>query len=256
MLQKIKNIAIAIEQYHNFRYLYRIFRLSNRRESELLTRQLSNFDLKGKLVFDVGANIGSVTESLLNLGARVVAVEPNFSLLSEIQARCPKAADLVILPVAISSRAAISKFYLSEYSGQSSFYDGWSDSEKSTQLVYVPTITFTEMINTFGTPYYIKIDVEGHEFDVVSGIPANVPLVSFEFHMNEERAREALKIIWKYKEVSIYSANILLEGESVFYFSKWLDASELEGKFLELCDKESGRSASYGQLFMSSRVVE
>ena len=140
MLQKIKKLAIATQQYNKFRRVYRFFKSSNRKESELLTRQLLNFDLKGKLVFDIGANIGTVTESLLSIGARVVAVEPNLSLLPEIQARCPKDAELVILPVAISSKTAVSKFYLSEYSGQSSFYDNWSDSKKPLQLVYVVSI--------------------------------------------------------------------------------------------------------------------
>jgi 16S rRNA A1518/A1519 N6-dimethyltransferase RsmA/KsgA/DIM1 with predicted DNA glycosylase/AP lyase activity len=43
---------------------------------------------KGSLVFDIGANVGEYTQAFLDLGARVVAVEPNPDLarkLTDIQ---------------------------------------------------------------------------------------------------------------------------------------------------------------------------
>src|SRR5262245_39374750 len=48
------------------------------------------FIAPGQLVFEVGANIGRRTESFINLGARVVAFEPNPLCAAEIRCMFPR----------------------------------------------------------------------------------------------------------------------------------------------------------------------
>jgi FkbM family methyltransferase len=251
-MNRIKSIAIAFDQYQNFRSVYRFFKRRNEREAETLLAQLGNLELSGQLVFDIGANIGAVTEALLELGSRVVAIEPNISLISEIQARCSNDVNLTILPIAISSSATISKFYISEFIGQSSFREDWSDSKKAPQVVFVPTLPFSELVKAFGKPHYVKIDVEGHELDVFLGMKEQIPLVSFEFHMDQPRISEAVKIMERYRTLGGFTANLILEGESSMYFPEWIAYPTFEAEFLKLCEKEKGRSASYGQLLMKA----
>src|SRR4051794_3343627 len=50
-------------------------------------RFFSQFVRRGDLVFDIGANVGERSRIFLDLGARVVAVEPNPSCADVIRAR-------------------------------------------------------------------------------------------------------------------------------------------------------------------------
>jgi len=46
-------------------------------------------------------------------------------------------------------------------------------------------------IETFGKPFYCKIDVEGWELDVLKGLSQPIPLISFEFHLNGKNITKA-----------------------------------------------------------------
>ena len=46
----------------------------------------------------------------------------------------------------------------------------------------VPVLTVDSLISEFGLPYYVKIDVEGYELEVLRGLSTQPPLLSFEFH--------------------------------------------------------------------------
>jgi len=49
----------------------------------------------------------------------------------------------------------------------------------------VETTTLDSLMNTFGAPYYIKVDVEGHEPSVLRGLKRPVPFLSFEVNLPE-----------------------------------------------------------------------
>ena len=49
--------------------------------------------------------------------------------------------------------------------------------------VEVETTTLEELIRSYGRPFYIKIDVEGHEASVLKGLQSVVPFVSFEVNL-------------------------------------------------------------------------
>ena len=59
------------------RHLYRRFNPALRRERAALKKFYAQFVKPNDLCFDIGANVGQTTEALLELGARIVAVEPN-----------------------------------------------------------------------------------------------------------------------------------------------------------------------------------
>ena len=49
----------------------------------------------------------------------------------------------------------------------------------------VETTTLEDLIRSHGAPFYIKIDVEGHEANVLRGLRSAVPYVSFEVNLPE-----------------------------------------------------------------------
>lgn len=242
----VKSMAIVTGVYQPARRVYRALRPQNAREASLLCRQLERFDLGNRLVFDIGANIGAVSEALLVQGARVVAVEPNVSLLSEIEARRPTGGDLVVVGAAVSSMASIVKLHISKHTGLSSLRPDWSETN---QARFVPAVTVSELVRTFGRPYYIKVDVEGHELDVVRGMRECVPLLSFEFHM-DDRVTEAVEVLRQYATLGAFEANVLLEGAADFAFSDWISSLEFEACLRRLCQSERERRLAYGQVFL------
>ena len=50
----------------------------------------------------------------------------------------------------------------------------------------VRTITLDEMVEKYGTPDMIKIDVEGYEYEVLQGLSAKQKKICFEWHEEEE----------------------------------------------------------------------
>src|SRR5947208_7185124 len=52
----------------------------------------------------------------------------------------------------------------------------------------VETITLEQMISTYGLPFYIKIDVEGYEPNVLKGLQTAVPYLSFEVNLPDFRS--------------------------------------------------------------------
>jgi len=61
----------------------------------------------------------------------------------------------------------------------------------------VETTTLESLIETYGRPFFVKIDVEGHEPSVLRGLRRTVPFVSFEVNLPEFRqeARQCIDLL-------------------------------------------------------------
>jgi len=167
----------------------------------LFYRNLLNGLRRDSLVFDVGANHGTKTDIFLKLGARVVAVEPdqtNQDILKEKflmyrLARKPVA----IVGKALSDEEAVRTMWIDEPgSAKNTLSRKWvetlrQDDERFGQhhqfdrQTTVETTTLDQLIGQYGVPFYIKIDVEGHESSVLRGLHSAVPYVSFEVNLPE-----------------------------------------------------------------------
>ena len=151
----------------------------------------ASFVRRGGLVFDIGAHVGDRTASFLRLGARVVALEPQprvFRALRLIHGRAPGA----ILRCAaagaqageIEMRVNSANPTVSTVSGDlvaaAASADGWQG-EVWDRTIRVPVTTLDALIAEHGRPDFVKIDVEGNELEVLRGLSATVPALSFEF---------------------------------------------------------------------------
>ncbi|MDX9801434.1 MAG: FkbM family methyltransferase, partial [Spirochaetia bacterium] len=85
--------------------------------------------------------------------------------------------------------------------------------------------TLDDAIKKYGKPVFIKIDTEGSEDKVLSGLSTAVECVSFEFLPWQRQ--QALKCIDKIVRLGNYSFNFS-RGESMkLFFSSWLSAKEI-----------------------------
>lgn len=140
----------------------------------------------GDLVFDVGAHRGDKTADFLAQGARVVCVEPQPHRARELRERFADDDRVTVvamglaeapgrLPMQICSQADVLSTFSREWTqGRFAEYE-WD------QTVEVEVTTLDALIDAYGVPDLLKIDVEGFEYDVLRGLSRPVPVLSFEF---------------------------------------------------------------------------
>jgi FkbM family methyltransferase len=167
--------------------IYHAIPLRQRRLKHLYRR----FVRSGDLVFDVGAHVGNHVRSFASLGCRVVAVEPqpDFArLLRMLFARRP---GVRVVEAGIGASRGRASLSISERTPTvTSVADGWRERRAAdpdfagvrwNRTVEIEVITLDALIQQYGMPSFVKIDVEGSESAVLAGLSAAVPALAFEF---------------------------------------------------------------------------
>lgn len=244
-----KRLSIATRLYRPARWLSRRIRPYQLRaflgDIELFRSLLP----PGALCFDVGANIGEKSEALLQAGGRVVAFEPNPLVLPELRARCGHHKNWALVEAALGSGGAIATLYARESHGQSSLAQEWEG--KIVGSYHVPVVTLDSAIQHFGRPVYCKIDVEGWELEVLRGLTQTIPLLSFEFHLNDEDIRKTIACLERLIRFGSSCANITAAEASTFHLKEWVPLGQFLGWFPGDL-KRSLPGHSYGDIFVKA----
>ncbi|RPI54682.1 MAG: FkbM family methyltransferase [Acidobacteria bacterium] len=156
-----------------------------------LRRFYSQFVSRGDLVFDLGAHAGNRTRAFAAMGCRVVAVEPqpDFArLLRLLMARSP---NVDVIEAAVGEKGGRGSLLISERTPTvTTIAAAWHASRsrepdfahvKWNRQIDVETTTLDLLIERFGTPDFVKLDVEGAEPSVLAGLRRPVPALSFEY---------------------------------------------------------------------------
>jgi FkbM family methyltransferase len=161
-----------------------------------------------KLVVDIGLNNGDDTEHYLARGFNVVAVEANPELVEAGRRRFADAiaaGKLRLLNVGIAQEPGCADFYINQTEDVwSSFVPEWGQRGGKFSVVSVPTTTLSALLREFGTPYYLKIDIEGHEWICLKDLTVTPQYVSIEaLHL------EFLAFLWSkgYREFKVVNQN-------------------------------------------------
>jgi FkbM family methyltransferase len=190
--RRVKELLVLSGLYRPLRRLSSLARskeVAQARSS--MANLISSFVPPNSLVFDIGANVGSFAEIYAGVPCRVVAVEPNADCVRQIQLTYPNL-PIQTLQAAVGSRCGLATLHVSDVSDATSTLSSeWINtmerqderfSNKWNREDVVPILTLDSLIAHFGQPYYIKIDVEGYELEVLRGLSSQPPLLSFEFH--------------------------------------------------------------------------
>ena len=183
------------------------------------------------LVFDIGAHLGDRTRAFADLGARVVALEPQprlhgwlrrlvgsrpgVTLRAEAVGSEPGEAEL-----AVSRRtptvSTLSRVWRAELGTRNpSFRDvRWEDT------VRVRVVTLDMLIGEYGLPDFCKIDVEGFEAEVLSGLSQPLPALSLEFVAGALDI--ALACVGRLGELGQYEFNAIRGEQRRYRFDGWL----------------------------------
>ena len=156
-----------------------------------LRRLYAKFAGPGDLTFDLGAHVGNRTRALAALGCRVVALEPQPDFARLLRALFGRRTNVEIIEAAVGERAGRAALCLSDRSPtMTTLATRWRDERardpafaavRWNRGIEVDTTTLDTLIARFGTPAFIKIDVEGAEPQVLAGLGQPVRALSFEY---------------------------------------------------------------------------
>lgn len=209
------------------------------------------FITNGSLVFDIGANVGNRTRVFESLGADVLCVEANKNLADILKTRF-KAKKVRILNVGCGAVNSKQTFYESDNHLVSTFSKKFIDYKLNNQAerawdngYTVDIMNLDSIVEKYGVPDFCKIDVEGMEVEVLSGLTQKVGVVSFEFNTPDFK-EETFTCLGKLKDLGYTKFNISFKESLVFHFSDWINADELLS-FIK--DDPSMNSFSYGDIY-------
>ena len=195
------------------------------------------------LAFDIGANIGTKTQELLDAGfEKVVAVEPLYDN------RFPYDSRVEWVKVIVSDSIGTKQIWPADTIStvEKAFMQGRFKGQTWNAPVNCPSTTLKQLMDTYGSPDYIKIDVEGHELAVLQGMPSPslVPLISFEWC--SEFKSGALACVSHLGALGYEQFAVQLGDEGVIPPEQWYDAAELAQQLHKICDEYN---LPWGQLW-------
>jgi len=179
----------------------------------------------GDLVFDVGANTGRYTNLFLSMQVeKVIAIEPNARLAMKIQHP-----QVQTLNVAVDSFSQFAKYYISDVHGLSTLSQSYKSLSRYKKITWnnpvtIFTTTLDDIANEYGIPDFIKIDVEGYEKEVLTGMNFAPRALSFEFV--SEHIQDTIQCILKLDSLDKYQYTYTIGLEPDMKFEMFWSTSK------------------------------
>jgi FkbM family methyltransferase len=216
-----------------------------------LRRFYAPFVRPGDLCFDVGAHVGNHIWAWRQLGARVVAVEPQPHLMGWLRRLYGRSPHVHLLPIALGGQSGQQTLYVSQkYPTVATLSADWLTAVQQDPsfarvdwetAVTVPVTTLDELIGQYGRPTFCKIDVEGYEAHVLQGLSHPLPALSFEYIPAAlDVAHECLTLL---AQLGDYEFNWSVGETHRWQSPRWLSAADVAAQLA----RQKGSGDVYGR---------
>jgi FkbM family methyltransferase len=127
------------------------------------------------LIFDVGMNNGDDTAYYLHKGYRVVAVEADPTLVDKARDRFAdhvRSGQLELVNVAIGPERTTAPFWICETNSEWNSFTRALASRRGCphHAIDVQCCPFRDLLDRYGVPSYLKVDIEGHDHYCVADL--------------------------------------------------------------------------------------
>lgn len=184
----------------------------------------------GTLAFDIGAHVGNRARAMRAAGARVVACEPQEPFATFLRRSLPR--DIVLVEKAVGPAETMAQMDVSslhptvsslsrDFAAQAAQAPGFGH-VRWDRRQQVRMTTLDRLIAQHGRPDFVKIDVEGFEADVLSGLSQPLPLLSVEY-LPAFRDR-TLAVLDLLAALGDYRFNAVAGEATEFLWPDWRDA--------------------------------
>jgi FkbM family methyltransferase len=130
-----------------------------------------------KLIYDVGLHLGEDSEFYLKKGFNVVAIEANPVNAARAADRLKSYVDtgqLIVVNKAITRDEGPTTFFVSDVSVWGTTDLVWAERNRRSgseiREVTVPGVPFSRLLEDYGVPYYLKMDIEGADTLCLEGL--------------------------------------------------------------------------------------
>lgn len=207
-----------------------------------MDRLNASFIRPGDLAFDIGAHVGDRTASFRRLGASVVTLEPQPQVFRALRLIHGRDADVALRCEAIGRRVGELEIHLNTKNPTVSTasralveaaprVEEWAD-QVWDKVIRVPVTTLDALISKHGTPAFIKIDVEGHEAEVLAGLSAPVRALSFEVTTIQKDV--AYACLSQLSRLGSYEFNLSLGEDHALRHDTWIDEDAMQSEIAHL----------------------
>jgi len=158
----------------------------------------NSFLEKCDLIFDIGAYDGHKAAAFLHFAQKVVCCEPDPHSFFFLSKRFGHSKKVALRQTAVSDQEGVERFFVDQPgSAFNTLNPKWkSILEKEGHKIFDRDFKFSTehgvksfvttldaLMDEFGEPDFIKIDVEGHEKNVLQGLSRRVPCLSMEANL-------------------------------------------------------------------------
>lgn len=185
---------------------------------------------KGDLCFDIGANVGVYSSVMLQLGAKVIAFEPNPANIERLK---NLTGDIIIEERAVSDVNGYASLYINDLNlPLATLTRSWTGMDNKGNEHWkefvVECVTINRLIAKYGIPKFCKIDIEGHESKLLSVLKYKIPIISIEFSKLDRE--NFLTSIGYLKAFGDFEYNFIIDSDNNFVLPEFVSDEDIEEK--------------------------